>query len=71
MKTSTFKNARAIVKALNDLDSVSRYLTLQLVDLGYVKVNKIKVTPGRGRAQVKYEVNGKGRGLQALAKNWK
>jgi hypothetical protein len=71
MKTMTFKTKKAIVEALKNIDETSRYLSLQLVALGYVDVVKEKTKPGRGRCKVNYVVNGKGRGLVALAKNWK
>ena len=71
MKTSTFTTKKAVVAALKNIDTTSRYLSLQLVALGYADVVKTKATPGRGRCKVSYAVNGKGRGLIALAKNWK
>ena len=63
----------AVVDALEKIkagDFKSRYLTLKLVDLGFVKVNSVK-GEGRGRPRVIFELTGKGRGRIGLAKNWK
>lgn len=50
---------------------VSRVLTLQLVDKGFVETHKVKVTDGPGRAKKFYKLTGKGRSYLALSKNWK
>jgi len=65
-----FETSKGVVKALKNLNSLSRFLKLQLVDKGFVKVVKRK-SEGRGRPVHDYEVTGKGRGLVALSKNWK
>ena len=69
-RPSKFATSKAKVEALNNLNTMSRYMILQLVDLGLVEIQKIK-TEGRGRPAHNYVVSGKGRGLQALARNWK
>lgn len=63
----------AVVDALEKIQSgdfKSRYLTLKLVELGFVKTTNVKCE-GRGRPRVIYELTGKGRGRIGLAKNWK
>lgn len=70
MKTMTFNN-KAIAAALKSFDTLSRYHRVQLVKMGYAEAKTEKLTAGRGRPTVKYELSGKGRGLVALSKNWK
>jgi len=48
----------------------SRYLTLKLVEMGFVAAVGVKCE-GRGRPRKVYELTGKGRGRLGLAKNWK
>jgi len=43
-----FETSKGVVKALKNLNSLSRFLKLQLVDKGFVKVVKRK-SEGRGR----------------------
>lgn len=71
MKTERFATKRNVVKGLETIETLSRHLSLKLVALGYAEVVKVKETAGRGRAKVYYKVNGKGRGLIALSKQWK
>lgn len=68
-RTHTFRNKQAIVKALNELPTLSRFLKLQLVGLGYVTTAEVH-TGGRGRPAYDYQLTGKGRGLVALSANW-
>lgn len=74
-KKHTFRNSKAVANALvtlqSDPNAVSRFLKLQLVDKGFLDVTQVKKTDGRGRPSKVYVVNGKGRGLVALSKNWK
>ena len=58
------------LKALASGELKSRYLALQLVDLGLVAVETVK-GEGRGRPRVEYKVTGKGRGYLGLAERWK
>lgn len=52
--------------------AVSRVLTLQLVDRGYVEAVKVPNKEGqRGRAKLVYRVAGKGRSYLALSAKWK
>jgi hypothetical protein len=51
--------------------AVSRVLTLQLVERGYVETHEAKVTEGPGRKKKFYRLTGKGRSYLALSKNWK
>lgn len=67
---TVFKTSKDVVKALNDLDNISRFLKLQLVEKGYVEIFKVKATAGRGRANHVYQISGKGRGLLALSSKW-
>jgi predicted ArsR family transcriptional regulator len=69
-RPSQFATSKAKVEALNNLHDLTRYHILQLVDMGLVNIEEIK-TGGRGRPVHNYVVSGKGRGLQALARNWK
>jgi predicted ArsR family transcriptional regulator len=72
-RLAVFRDNYAIVEVLEAIAAgmtKSRYLTLQLVQMGFVKPVTVK-TEGRGRPRVVYEVTGKGRGRIALAKNWK
>lgn len=72
-RKETFENAKAFAAVLKDtekLNMLSRYLTLKLVNKGYMEAKTVK-GEGRGRPRVEYVVTGKGRGLVALAANWK
>jgi hypothetical protein len=51
--------------------AVSRFLTLQLVDKGFLEIHKAKVTQGPGRAKMFYRLTGKGRAYLALSARWK
>jgi hypothetical protein len=59
-----------VVDALNNLEGLSRYLALRLKYNGLVAVEKV-AHAGRGRQGHRYVLTGKGRGLVALARNWK
>ena len=65
----TFSNKTKLVGALEAIESgtVSRFLALQLVEKGYVKIEKIAT--GRRPAHA-YHLTGKARGYLALSKNW-
>lgn len=68
-----FADKFAVVDALEKIKNgefKSRYLTLKLVDLGFVKTTNVK-GEGRGRPRVIFELTGKGRGRIGIAKNWK
>ena len=69
-RPAQFVNAKAKVEALRNLDGISRYHMMQLVEGGLVEVVKVP-GEGRGRPRHEYQVSGKGRGLMNLAKNWK
>jgi hypothetical protein len=69
----TLANKFAVIDALNAVSAgnfKSRYLTLKLIDLGFVVAKQMK-SEGRGRPRVVYELTGKGRGRLAISKNWK
>ena len=68
-RTATFANKFNLVKSLENKDNLSRFLSLQLVEKGYLKVATVK-HPGRGRPAHVYELTGKARGYLALARNW-
>jgi hypothetical protein len=51
--------------------AVSRVLTLQLVEKGFVETHKAKVTDGPGRAKIFYRLTGKARAYLALSARWK
>jgi hypothetical protein len=51
--------------------AVSRVLTLQLVEKGFVETHKAKVTEGPGRAKIFYRLTGKARAYLALSARWK
>ena len=69
-RPSQLATSKAKVEALNNLSDLSRHHIIQLVDMGLVNIEKVK-SEGRGRPAHNYVVSGKGRGLQALARNWK
>lgn len=83
--TATFDDKWGIVEGLkiimaangqyhyNDAGAaVSRVLTLQLVERGYVKAVKVPNAEGqRGRAKMVYQVTGKGKSYLALSAKWK
>lgn len=74
-RVATFATKKSVAKVLRDYiggNEVSRFLKLQLVEMGYLAVKPIDTeTPRRGRKAHSYELSGKGRGLVALSKNWK
>lgn len=65
----TFRKSTAIIEALNNVESVSRFLALQLVEAGYLKIDVIH-SERRGRPQHRYVLTGKARGYLALSRNW-
>lgn len=65
----TFRKSQAIVEALSNIEGVSRFLALQLAEMGYVKIEVIHLNK-RGRPQHRYELTGKARGYLALSRNW-
>lgn len=83
--TATFDNKWGIVEGLKIIEAhngqyhynnvgaqVSRVLTLQLVDRGYVVAEKLPNAEGqRGRAKLVYKLTGKGRSYLALSAKWK
>ena len=69
-RPSAFATNKKVALALGDLDNVSRYLTLQLVEKGLVEVQEVK-NGTKGRPTHNYVLTGKGRGLVALSKKWK
>jgi len=82
--TGTFDNKWGIVEGLKLIAAkdgfyhyadrgaqVSRILTLQLMEKGFVETHKAKVTEGPGRAKLFYRLTGKGKSYLALSKNWK
>ena len=68
-RNATFANKFNLVKSLENKDNLSRFLSLQLVEKGYLKVVPVK-HEGRGRPSHLYELTGKARGYLALARNW-
>lgn len=68
-RNATFANKSNLVKSLENKDELSRFLSLQLVERGYLKVATVK-HEGRGRPAHVYELTGKARGYLALARNW-
>jgi predicted ArsR family transcriptional regulator len=69
-RPATFATKKDIVKVLTGEKVVSRQLQLQLVEQGYLKVEKVK-SGGVGRPAHEFVVSGKGKGLIALSRNWK
>ena len=71
-RTQTFSNKAKLVAALNDVETgkISRFLKLQLVEKGYVKIEKVRAADGVGRPAHDYRLTGKARGYLALSKNW-
>jgi DNA-binding PadR family transcriptional regulator len=73
-RKEVFANKFAVVDMLERVKEMgmgeSRYLTLKLVEMGFVKAEDIK-GEGRGRPRKVYVLTGKGRGRIGLAKNWK
>lgn len=65
-----FKNNHKIVAALNDIDNLSRFLRLQLVEKGYLEIVKEKKTAGRGRANHVYQLTSKAKNLIRLSAGW-
>ena len=69
-RPATFATKKAVVAALNDVDNLSRFLKLQLVEAGYLSVQVVR-KDGRGRPAHNFVLTGKAKGLMNLAKNWK
>jgi hypothetical protein len=69
-RTATFSTKSSVAKALVNLDTLSRFLKLQLVEAGYLKAVTVPSTGKRGRPEVSYVMTGKARGLLALSRNW-
>ena len=69
-RPATFATKKAVVAALAEVNTLSRFLKLQLVEAGYLAVQPIK-SEGRGRPAHDYVLTGKAKGLLNLAKNWK
>lgn len=69
MRTHTFLNKSKLVEQLTNLDKASRFLALQLVSMGYVRIEPLTLLR-RGRPAHVYVLTGKGRGYVALARNW-
>ncbi len=67
------KNVVRLLKLFQDDEfAVSAYFLSQLKELGYVDRVQAEHEPGRrGRRPSKFVINGKGRGLLSLSKNWK
>ena len=64
------KNTKNVVAALRGEKQLSRYHTMQLVEMGYLEAEEV-VSGGRGRPRHQYVLTGKANGLLALASNWK
>lgn len=56
--------------AFSEGKAVSRYLTLQLLEKGFLTVTEVK-GEGRGRPRKEYALSGMARSRLALAKGWK
>lgn len=72
-RPAAFENKKQIAAALRAIgteNAPSRYLTMQLVEAGYVEVQPVS-NGRRGRPAHEYTVAGKGRSLLALAARWK
>ena len=69
-RPATFATKKAVVAALADVNTLSRFLKLQLVEAGYLAVQKVEKET-RGRPAHNYVLTGKAKGLLNLAKNWK
>jgi hypothetical protein len=70
-RTSSFGNKFVLAAMLENPEKISRYIALQLVAKGYLKIEKVKENPGRGRASHVYAQTGKAKGYIALSRNWK
>ena len=68
-RTHTFSSKAKLVETLKGINTVSRFLGLQLVEMGFAKVEVIHKA-GRGRPEHVYTLTGKARGYLALAANW-
>jgi predicted ArsR family transcriptional regulator len=68
-RPSIFEGKKAVAAVLRGEAKISRFLTLQLVNDGYLIAAPIK-SGKRGRPSYVYEVTSKGKGLVALSKNW-
>lgn len=69
MRTPVFNSKKNIVEHLSNPENISRYLAIQLCQLGYMEMESVK-GEGPGRPNIKYVVSGKGRSLLALSKQW-
>jgi len=72
-RPAKFENKKQIAAELKKIgteNAPSRYLTMQLVDAGYVEKQPVN-TGKKGRPAHNYVVAGKGRSLMALAQRWK
>lgn len=72
-RKAEFENSKTVAKALRAVRDnglyKSRFLTLKLVERGFVEA--VNMPSGfRGRPRVNYVLTGKGRGYVALSKNW-
>jgi predicted ArsR family transcriptional regulator len=65
-----FANSKNVVAALTGETKVSRYHTMQLVEMGYLEAEEV-TTGVVGRPPHDYVLTGKAKGLLALAQNWK
>lgn len=69
-RTPTFIRKTNVVEALKDVDNISRFLKLQLVEAGFLQVTPVK-SGNRGRPAFAFDLTGKAKGLLALSRNWK
>jgi predicted ArsR family transcriptional regulator len=61
--------SKAVVEALRNLDGTSRFLKLQIQEMGYIVSKPVK-SGKRGRPAFEWILTGKGNGLLAISKNW-
>lgn len=61
---------KMVVAVLADPAANTRYYLERVTEMGYLEKVAVK-TAKRGRPAVEYVMTGKGKGLVALAKNWK
>ena len=61
-RPAAFATNKKVAAALTDLENVSRYLALQLVEKGLVEIQEVK-TGAKGRPAHNYVLTGKGRSL--------
>jgi predicted ArsR family transcriptional regulator len=73
-RKEVFANKFAVVDMLERVKETgmgeSRYLTLKLVEMGFVVAEDVR-SEGRGRPRKVFKLTGKGRGRLGLAKSWK